>query len=787
MGRVLNYPRAGKSGFTRWLPSFRLWVTGVLGLFVIVVAGFAIGYSRTPIPQANVSATGATTNVYYDDGKKLIGQLKIENRQPVAPDKISPTLKAATVAAEDRSFYENRGINVKGLGRAVWGLVTNDYAGGGSSITQQYVKNYYLTNDHSMVRKAKEMFIALKIDQELDKDQILANYLNTIYLGRGAYGAEVASQNYFHKPAADLDYKQAALLAAIIQRPGAADPADNPEVYQGRYNYVIQGMVERGNIPANLGNDTTMPKVYSPKKEKGFGGQTGYMLRAVVNEMKAQGLSEDQIYRGGYKIVTTFNKKDMDAALDTVQSLPKPKKGMHIGLVSIDPKTGGIRAMYGGKDYLKQQFNDSLQGTAQAGSTFKPFALVAGIEDGYRLGSSWPGSQITIRSEGNAPWTVHNFGGSSYGTVSLLKATESSVNTAYGYLNKKVGPEKTQEAAIRAGLPESTQGLDKNLSNVLGTSSPRPVDMANAYATFAAQGIYRKAHVVEKATDGADKVVYQPDTEGERKFDKAVMAETTYALRHVISSGSGSYASSLGRPAAGKTGTSSDNYSAWFTGYTPQRATVVSISRTKAKKDKASGEMRNYAVPIGPWGSRGEVTGGSYPVQAWTHFMRQSLEGTDVKSFPSRPSPSDLPKLNTGGDDDQYGSGNNELRGNSNRSSNSRSHSSSNSRSKARHTEKAKDESDKKKDREDSKDKGKDKGSADGKGKSDGDGKDGGKTGIEPPKKPEKPSTGDSGKDDDSGTGGNSSDSKNKDKNKDKTGPNSGSNSKDDSAVVSNK
>lgn len=647
---ILNYPRTGVRGWTRFLPSIRLLVVGGLSLIIALCVLFTVGYATTDVPEPNLEATGQTSTIYYNDGKTPIGQYKVEDRKSVDIEDISEPMQKAAVAAEDTSFYENRGISMKGLSRAVVGVATNKYAGGGSTITQQYVKNFYLTNEHSLDRKVKEMFISLKIDQQQSKDEILANYLNTIYLGRRSYGIEVASQNYFDKPAKDLDVSESALLAAMIQRPGAADPADNPEAYQDRFDYVIKSMADEGFITDDQAAKIEMPKVEKASKEESLSGQKGYMWEYVRREaLRKLDIDEAQLDRGGYNIVTTFDKDRMKEAQTAIKNLPPNQpEGLQAGLVSIDPKSGGIEAFYGGKNYLDQAFNVSTQGHAQAGSTFKPFALVAGLENGVRLTDRYPGSPTTFNADGTT-WTPHNFGNASYGPVTLLKATESSINTAYAALNIQVGPEKTVDVAQRAGLSGNctdkqmetgdtrncTIGLTPNMSNVLGTASVKVIDMANAYSTFASNGVKHDAHSIKKVTVGEDdEEVYKSKTKGKRVFDKAVAAETSYALSQVINGGSGSYAQNLGRPAAGKTGTTDENKAAWFSGYTPNLATSVVLYR----------EVDGKSMSIGAYGGRGQITGGSFPIQVWTEYMKAALEGEKVEQFPERGELPDKPK-----------------------------------------------------------------------------------------------------------------------------------------------
>ncbi|MFZ5872026.1 MAG: transglycosylase domain-containing protein, partial [Actinomycetota bacterium] len=617
------------------MPSWKL----VSGLFLtglaFAVGLFAVGYAATDVPDPNDLVDAQTTTVYYSDGQTAMGEFAAVDRTSVTGDQIPQHVKDAVIAAEDRSFYENRGISPTGIARAFWNNLRGNSTQGGSTITQQYVKNYYLESEQTYSRKIKEAFIAIKVDQQLSKDQILTDYLNTIYFGRGAYGIQSAAQAYFGKNVQDLTPNEAALLAGIIPAPSNWDPAVNPAKAEERYRYVTDGMVAAGAMDSATASQPMPPTVeYAPTDR--FAGPTGYLLAAVREEILAStDLTENDLDRGGLRIVSTIAKPAQDAAVAAVQD-PEvyPVEGrpetMQAALVSIDPATGAVRAMYGGADYLTRQRNAVTQDIAQAGSTFKPFTLVAALEKGISLRTQYSGASPQefpgfYTDESGNPQPVRNFGGASYGRMDLVEATENSVNTVYVALNRDAGPEATADVAVRAGIDEEAV-TPPNPSNVLGTPSVTPLDMGQAFATFAAQGVRHDPYIVESIEQNGQ-LVYQREIEDERVIAPDVMADATFAMQQVVESGTGEYAGRLGRPAAGKTGTSNDNRSAWFAGYVPQLATVVALYNVGPNGEQL--EMPGF-------GGRREITGGSFPVQIWTAYMSAALEGTEVIDFPPR-------------------------------------------------------------------------------------------------------------------------------------------------------
>jgi membrane peptidoglycan carboxypeptidase len=631
VGRILDYPRAGRRGVRRFVPSWRLVLGLAAGCVLLLFGGLAVAYAGVDVPDPNKLVTAQSSIVYWSDGKTELGRFSDAegNRQSIPLSEVPEHVQQAVLAAEDRSFYENKGISPKGIGRAVWVKVKGGSTQGGSTITQQYVKNYFLTQDRTASRKLREFVIALKIEQTESKQRILENYLNTIYFGRGAYGIERASQAYFKHPASELTVSEGALLASVIRSPGLYDPVSQRTRAEQRMDYVLDGMVDEGWLSATDRAEQKFPELAKRRTKNANGGTSGYLLDAVRAEVRAKlGLSDDDIDRGGLKIVSTFQRKAQRAAVDAVdEEMPtRRSKGVRAGLVAIKPGDGAVVAMYGGKDAVEQPLNAATQATMQAGSTFKPFALMAALEDGVSLRSRYDGS--------SPRWfdgtKVSNFGDASLGRMDLLEATAKSVNTVYVDLNDQVGPARTRKTAIEAGYPSNTRGLEDNLANVLGTASPRVIDVADAFATFAAEGKQADAYMVKRVTSQDGKVDYRADVRPKRVFSRDSSRDLTYALQGVVERGSGVYAgSNLGRPAAGKTGTSQDNRSAWFAGYTPQLAAAIGMYRGGVKDGQA------VQLSLNGLGGLSEVTGGSIPVRVWTAFMDGALEGTDVEDFPS--------------------------------------------------------------------------------------------------------------------------------------------------------
>jgi membrane peptidoglycan carboxypeptidase len=627
---------------------------------LVAVGGFTYLYKTTKLPNANADFETNTSFVYYDDGHghqgDQIGQFAIQNRDAIGYDQMPQDVKDAVVAAENRTFWSDSGIDYKGILRAVFNNAQGNATQGASTITQQYIKILYLTSERSYTRKLKEAILSLKLGRQVSKQQILEGYLNTIYFGRGAYGIQAAARAYFAKDAKDLDLQQSAVLASIINNPTRYDPdngKDAKKALRERYRYVLDGMASAGKVTAEEAKKAgrKLPTFPPQQSDDRYGGQNGHVLTMVKNELTTltnkdtgEPFTDSEIDGGGLRIQTTFTKKAMDAAEQGVDEVrPDGKqysdKNLHIGVASVDVATGALRGLYGGQDFLQSQINWAVAG-GQAGSSVKPFSLAAALKDGYSLKDTFDGNSPYTLDDGTE---IRNEQDTNYGSaVNLLKATEDSINTAFTDLTVSMpdGPQKILEMMNKMGIPpnkgpgkhygfpRASAGLDPFPSITLGSATISPINMANAYATIANAGRFHAPFIIEKVTSKDGQVLYDHSESDQQVIDQEqgtdIAADVSYALQQVVQSGTGTAALGLDRPAAGKTGTATNGKdqvdSAWFTGYTPQLATSVMYVRGKGN-EQLDGWLPSYF-------------GGDFPADTWTAVMKKDMDGVDVEDFP---------------------------------------------------------------------------------------------------------------------------------------------------------
>ena len=640
------------------------WVKTLRWFAFLAVAGFATGalaffivYRSIDIPDPNAEFQTQTTKVYFSDGTSELGEFAEQDRENVDLDQVPASMQAAVIAAEDRSFYTNRGIDFKGIVRALRDNTTSGrIEGGASTITQQYVKILYLTQERTYTRKVKEAVLSLKIHNQLSKSEILEGYLNTVYYGNGAYGVQVAAKTYFNKDVAELTVPESAYLATVINSPTFYDPytpacladgasaecqtetASRDERLLPRYNYVIEGMEKSGAITADEASQfTDVLPAFSPLTVSNrYAGPNGYLLKMVENDMAKQEFSDSQVQGGGLRIVTTFDPNLQQAAVDAVNEVsPQGLEGLHTGLASVEPGTGAVRALYGGPDFLADQFNWATA-KVQPGSTFKMFAVIAALEDGFSLETRLNGN-TPYRIGGGEVKNAGDSGGASYGTLDLERATAKSVNTAFIDLTVQmsdgsdvsVGAQKILDAAVQAGIPQSTvDAIDPVAVTSLGYAGVAAIDMANAYATVAASGNKAEWYVVQSVSSAEGSVLYEHTAQVEQAVPADVAADTLAALQGVTGSGGTGTAGRTVCPTAGKTGTATAEgaggetvtSAVWFVGATPKLATAVMYNRGDGN-DELDGFLR-------------PAFGGGYPAETFKAYMDEAVNPDDCGTFP---------------------------------------------------------------------------------------------------------------------------------------------------------
>ncbi|MFF0097028.1 transglycosylase domain-containing protein [Streptomyces canus] len=638
--------RPRRTGWRRLIPTWRM-VLGTFVLGLIVLAGlFFLGYSMVKIPPANALAIKQSNVYLYSDGSQLARDGEV-NRENVSLAQISKAAQHAVLAAEDRDFYSESAIDPKAMLRAGWNTATGKGKQSGSTITQQYVKNYYLAQEQTVTRKAREFFISIKLDRTQSKDQILEGYLNTSYFGRNAYGIQSAAQAYYGVDAVDLDPAHAAYLAALVNAPSEYDVVAHPEnkaAAEARWNYVLDGMVKKGWLTQS---DRTGLKFPMPKEQTvstGLSGQRGYIVQAIKDYLTTNKIvTAEQLEAGGYRITTTLDKSKQDAFVKAVndQVMKKLDKKnnkvdnyVRAGGASVDPKTGKVVAMYGGVDYVKQYTNGATRGDFQVGSIFKPIVFAAAVQNDSETQDGQSITPNTYYDGTNKRPVVGWNGGTyapenedqgSYGEITVREATDKSVNSVYAQMAVDVGSDKVKQTAIDLGIPSDTPDLTASPSIALGVNTASVLDMAEAYATLANHGRHGTYTMIDKITkDGAD-TVQLPKQRTSQAVSRQAADTTTSILQSVVENGTATAAQAAGRTAAGKTGTAEEDTAAWFAGYTPELATVVSVMG----QDPVTAEHKSL------YGAMGleRVNGGGPPAEIWAQYTKAALKGKQVTDF----------------------------------------------------------------------------------------------------------------------------------------------------------
>ncbi|WTJ96665.1 penicillin-binding protein [Streptomyces sp. NBC_01537] len=651
------------------MPSWKL-VTGLfLTFFGGILAIAAYGYATVSVPSEQDAAKSQKNVYYWDDNTQMVTSGTGDNRQIVPIAQIPKAMQNAVISAENKTFRTDSGVDAMGIARALINMAKGGETQGGSTITQQYVKNALLGDQSQTVtRKFKELFIAIKLRAQATPDEILAGYLNTSYYGRDSYGCQAAAQTYYGKDCKDLSASECAFLAALLKGPTYYDPIGHPEFdtaatakanlarSKERWSWILGQMRDDDYLtPAEYAAAIkTYPMPDGLKATAGMTGQTSYLVDTAKKYVLAHSkLTQAQLDKGGYKIYTTFNKKKVAALKKAVEKVQKDRinakkrdedKYVQFGGASVVPGDGAIVAIYGGAGFENNHFtnNANTQGVP-IGSTMKPIVLAAAMQYGTANNagvgvnplSKYNGNDhIKIKgTDGNwvlnkdgTPFYQENESNYRWGYITLRKAMEQSINTPFVQLGEDVGLAKVKEMAENAGLNNGFASLNASFS--IGTSTPSAIRMADAYATFAASGKQADPYSVKTVQhDGVDVPSFEkPKGQATQKIDENVANNVTDVLENVIQNGTATKAKSLGLTAAGKTGTTDSNKSAWFVGYTPKLATSIAMFRENPKDAKLLSMNGTAGVE--------SIHGGDIPTAIWTEYMQSVFNSGDEESFP---------------------------------------------------------------------------------------------------------------------------------------------------------
>jgi penicillin-binding protein 1A len=620
---------------------FVLWLLGTSAFLMGLVTAIAAEIPR--LDPARAEAKEVNGYIYASDGKTILAVLRgSQARVLVDWDEISPAMKLAIVDVEDRRFYEHNGIDLRGIGRALWADIRNQRAvQGGSTITQQFVKNALEHDKRTIGRKVREAAFAWQLERTWNKRRILTAYLNTIYFGNGAYGVQTAARAYFHHGASKLTLPEAALLAGIPADPSLYDPVTNPRAAKERRGVVLRAMLEQNHITIADFRRANAAPLPDPDDVRlpGTQGPAQYFVNYVKGQLVDQ-YGAAKVYGGGLRVRTSIDLTLQEYARDAISKWLTRPDGPSAALVAIDPRDGRILAMNGGSNFRKSQFNLAVQGERQPGSSFKPFVLATALEKGIAPASTLVSQPMTLYAGGTF-WNVHNYEGSYLGTISLEQATIHSDNSVYAQLTRLVGPPSVVRTAHRLGIKSK---LKSYFSIGLGAQAVNPLEMARAFSAFANGGLridgsitgnVPRAIVAVGDKDATDVACTKPhvvcnDAVAKHVLSPDVAATATSILEGVVREGTGTRAALSDRPAAGKTGTTENFGDAWFVGYTPQLVTAVWVG------------YPNKLVPMTTEFNGDPVAGGTYPALIWKGFMERALQrvpgGDEIQGFEGSPS-----------------------------------------------------------------------------------------------------------------------------------------------------
>lgn len=589
------------------------------------LVGLAISFRNLPDVRVLRTYVPTETTYIYDIKGRLLDSLHGEhNRENVKLDEISPNLKRAVIAIEDSHFYQHNGINPTSVGRALAVNFKRGYvAEGGSTVTMQLVKNLFLSRERTVSRKLAEAVLAIRVEQIFTKEQILEMYLNSIYWGHNAYGVQTAAQSYFNKPASKLDLAEAAMMAGLIQAPEDYSPFINYGEAKRRQTVVLNRMKELGWITSQEADAAKKKPLLVGKPTAWRGSNLPYITEVVVSELTER-FGKDAVLKGGMRVQTTVDYYYQKRAEEIVANAHQRLRayGLYadqVALVAVDPRTHFVKALVGGVNYKESQFNRAIQSLRQPGSAFKPFVYYTAFASGkYSPYSTVMDTPVSYR-DGGGYYSPRNYGGGYSGAVSIYTALTQSLNVPAVKLGRAVGLDKVIETCRLVGIKSP---LEPVVSLPLGAIGVTPLEMAGGYATFANNGWYSGTTAIVRVTDSSGNVILDNVPKPKLVLDPWAAASLTSVLRGVIAGGTGTKAS-IGRPAAGKTGTTSAERDVWFVGYVPQLSVAVWIGND------------NYR-PLG-----GGVTGGGYAAPIWRDFMSEALKNEPVEYFAS---PSQFPR-----------------------------------------------------------------------------------------------------------------------------------------------